>query len=392
MSLYPPLFKRIRVSLVIVFTFLLGRKIPLPFLEQLDSNSSFLDVTSLMMGGQTRQLSLFSLGLGPWLYARLLLRLFSLGRVRATSLFYQDSYLDGLTVLLSILQSVLLLSFKSNQTLSNWFELTILIFLLTTGSLVLVWLTRYNSRYGLGQSSLLILAGILSSPVVLYQSIPSLPLGILLLVWLLLASYIGVNLEGTRYKLPLIRLGIYHPNFRRYDLPINLNLGRSMSILYAQLLLFLVQSLQVFLIDRWPNLTKWFWQDMFKLDQLEGIFTYFILIICLTVVFSFLNFDTFVFVNNIKKSGDYLLETRPGKASYQVVNQLVIIVALISGLVLGLVACLPWLIALYQPSFSVYANLPSFVLVIVGMVNMIREEIKVICLPKAYLPTLMEKE
>ncbi|MGT2926283.1 hypothetical protein [Streptococcus cuniculipharyngis] len=392
---YQPLRRKLACSVLIILVFLLGRKIPLPYLQDLSINNPLLTLSSMMTGGNLTRLSLFSLGLSPWMYAKLLLRLLSLGQEQDNWLLKQDSYSKGLSLIFSLLQAYFLVSSLVNQASLVFDGLAWLtVFLLTTGSFVLLWLTEVNSRYGIGQASLIILVGMLSGQLQTLGdlSLPSGMSGIIVLVWLMLAIYLGVSLEKTTYPLAVKRLAISHPQFQDYSLPLGVNLGRSMAVLYAHSFLLLGQYALDFGAARFPRLLNWlWWKEAVSLDYPLGISFYAILVVILTLVFAFLNFDSLSFVCNLQKSGDYLLYQNPGRASLAYVNHVLKRISLFTGLLLSLLVSLPWWLALYEPSFFPLAGLTSQALAITGMIRSIQEEVKTICLPLAYGPIFQEK-
>lgn len=387
---YKPLLKKIVCSLVIVFVFLLGRNIPLPYWQAFSIDNPFLTLSSLMTGGDLSRLSLFSLGLSPWMYAKLLIRLYSLGKEKSSLLLKQGIYVKVLSLFFALLQSSLLVSsFLKRPFLAFDAIAWATVMLLVAGTFVLMWLMELNSYYGIGQASLLIVAGILSGQLASLASFTwSLNFSLLfLLAWVFLSIYVAVVLEKLSYPLAIKRLAINHYLFKDYSLPLGFNLGRSMSVLYAHSFLLLGQYFLVFLEGYFPHVTDWsWWRNLLSLDSPVGIMLYGVLVVLLTFVFAFLNFDVLTFVRNLQKSGDYIAFVNPGQSSQVYLNRLLRVLSFLSGCLLAMLVTVPWWLIRHHSHLSALASLPGFALALVGMIASIREEVVTVCLPLAYGP------
>ena len=74
------LFKRILLTLIIIFIYILGTRVPLPFAEitrQYSSlmNDTSISIMSMMSGAEFMRLSIFSVGLNPFMIAILIIQL-----------------------------------------------------------------------------------------------------------------------------------------------------------------------------------------------------------------------------------------------------------------------------------------------------------------------------
>src|SRR5436853_1582339 len=177
----PDLRKRILFTLGLLFVYRLGGHIPTPgvnadklaqFFEQ--NRGSFLGFVDLFSGGQLRRLTIFALGIMPYITASIILQLLTvvyeplaklqkegeLGRKKITQ------WTRYLTVILSALQSfgIAFSLTKGNQDFvltpgPGFILMTMLT--LTTGSAFIMWLGEQITERGVGNGmSLLIFAGI----------------------------------------------------------------------------------------------------------------------------------------------------------------------------------------------------------------------------------------
>src|SRR6266850_6785516 len=175
----PDLRKRILFTLGLLAVYRLGGHIPTPgvnadklaqFFEQ--SRGSFLGFVDLFSGGQLRRLTIFALGIMPYITASIILQLLTvvyeplaklqkegeLGRKKITQ------WTRYLTVILSAVQSLgIAISLERGDFVLNpgfgFIMMTILT--LTTGSAFIMWLGEQITERGVGNGmSLLIFSGI----------------------------------------------------------------------------------------------------------------------------------------------------------------------------------------------------------------------------------------
>src|SRR5436853_1129908 len=175
----PDLRKRILFTLGLLFVYRLGGHIPTPgvnadklaqFFEQ--NRGSFLGFVDLFSGGQLRRLTIFALGIMPYITASIILQLLTvvyeplaklqkegeLGRKKITQ------WTRYITVILSTVQSfgIAIGLEKGGFALTpGWGFRMMTMLTLTTGSAFIMWLGEQITERGVGNGmSLLIFAGI----------------------------------------------------------------------------------------------------------------------------------------------------------------------------------------------------------------------------------------
>src|ERR1051326_7880712 len=180
----PDLRKRIIFTLALLFVYRLGGHIPTPginadLLQQFfDSNrGSFLGFVDLFSGGQLRRLTIFALGIMPYITASIILQLLTvvyeplaklqkegeLGRKKITQ------WTRYLTVALAAMQSLgIAITLQRSTSQGSSFVnhpgvgfILMTVLTLTTGSAFIMWLGEAITERGIGSGmSLLIFAGI----------------------------------------------------------------------------------------------------------------------------------------------------------------------------------------------------------------------------------------
>ena len=102
-------------TILFVFVYVLGSKITLPFVDLAkvlnvnEGTARGLELTSAIMGGNLRGLSIFALGLSPWMSSMILWRLFTVSKrhnLEKTSSDLVERRKMYLTLALALVQSL----------------------------------------------------------------------------------------------------------------------------------------------------------------------------------------------------------------------------------------------------------------------------------------------
>jgi preprotein translocase subunit SecY len=182
------LLKKILITLGVILFIRVGTFLPVPGINHNDlafyiqSHSVTRSLVSTFSGNNTFVIGLFTLNIFPYINASILIQVI-LGFSPKLAKLQKEGDLSGkrsinrltrfITLLFAIIQSVSL-SFYLKQILFDWsytlaFEIT---FWLTTGAMIILWLSELITDYGLGNgSSLLIYTNIISNLPNLTKSI-----------------------------------------------------------------------------------------------------------------------------------------------------------------------------------------------------------------------------
>lgn len=171
-------------TLFLLFIYVLGSRITLPFIDLnsrdfLGGATAYLAFSTAITGGNLRSLSIFSVGLSPWMSSMILWQMFSFSKrlnLASGSSEVQDRRKMYLTLTIALIQSLALavnLPIKDNYN-------TLLVLLLNTtlliaGTFFLIWLSDINSVIGVGGSIVILLTSmIIYIPQDIVQSIQKL--------------------------------------------------------------------------------------------------------------------------------------------------------------------------------------------------------------------------
>src|SRR5256886_406906 len=351
---------RVLFTLALLAVYRIGAHIPTPginsaVLDQLfaAAQGTALGIFDLFSGGNFRRLTIFALGIMPYITSSIILQLMTvvfpylerlqkegeLGRRKITQ------YTRYLTIVLSIIQS-----FTIAQTLQAasgpggqsmvyhpGFGFTLMTILtLTTGSAFIMWLGEQISERGIGNGmSLIIFVGIVvglpRAVVDLYEKAkteawgPFTPLVLILLIALMVAvvAFI-VFVEGGQRRIPVQYakrvVGRRVMGGQSSYLPLRVNSGGVIPPIFASSLLAFTATIALALnhkyafVDTIQSYVKW------------GEPLYTLLYVTLILIFSFfyigIVFNPTELADNMRKNGGFIPGIRPGRTTSDHVSKI----------------------------------------------------------------------
>ncbi len=398
----PDLRKRILFTLGLLAVYRFGGHIPTPginadvlaqFFDQ--NRGTFLGFIDLFSGGQLRRLTIFALGIMPYITASIILQLMTvvyeplaklqkegeLGRKKITQ------WTRYLTLLLSAVQSLgiaFTLQRQPGFVNNPGFGFVLMTMLtLTTGSVFIMWLGEQITERGVGNGmSLLIFAGIVvglpRAVADLYDKVRTQAWGaftvpaILLLIVVMIAvvSFI-VFVERSERRIPVQYakrvVGRKVMGGQSTHLPLRVNSGGVMPVIFASSVLTLPQTLgalPMFKDSRYfsPifNALRW-GEPLYTLLYAVGIifFAYFYVSIV---------FNPNEVADNMRKYGGFIPGIRPGARTANYINDILTRITLVGALYLILISFIPeWMITgihlnhLYGPVGAFFEHLPTWI-------------------------------
>ncbi|MEQ9763914.1 accessory Sec system protein translocase subunit SecY2 [Streptococcus sp. ZJ151] len=395
--------RKVLVTFCFLLIFLVGRNVPIPNVAldtYLFSQESSLGFGAAVTGGNLSQISLFSLGLGPWMYAMILSRVFNLGKKndQSVSKKVQDRRHNIIMLVIAIIQALgIAISLDYQVNTIPKLELVFMTSLiLIAGAFVLVWIGNRISEKGIGGPSILVMVNILlSQESLMKEGITFIENREFLLIaglilWSLLAVFLMVLFEKAEYRIPVKRVGINNSLSEDTYMPIKVNTAGGMPVMYGFSLLMLPQYLILLLTYLYPDNPAWKKAtSFFAITSASGVLLYMLIIFVLTLSFAYMNFDTVKTAENMRKSGDYIASLRPGSATKTYLSKIIGRLGIFSGCVMAIVASLPLIYALSDPSFQRMAMLTGIAMMIAGILLNLIDEVKISRLSKQY-QTLFE--
>ena len=397
----PVIIKKFLWTLFFLFIYVLGTKLTLPFIDMskaaaMDGTSTTLNYATALMGGNLRSMSLFSVGLSPWMSSMLIWQMFAVSKRLGLSklpLEVQERRRMLLTLVIALIQSVALVLNLPLQEAAGADMTTIMVLdtlVLMAGTYFLIWLTDLNAAMGLGGSIMIVMASMIAYiPQDIWNSIQELKISslwlTLMLVFSLVFLYLAVTVERSKYRIPVNKINI-HNRFKKYSyLDIRLNPAGGMPIMYAMTLVSIPQYFLLIIHFLQPNnqlIEQWI--EALSMGSPAWFILYLLTIFILALAFAFINISGDQIAERMQKSGEYIENVYPGGATRRYINGLVTYFALVGAFYLILISGLPMMVVLLDIRYLRLSMIPGIFMIFIGMVFSIKDEVDALTLNDRY--------
>lgn len=363
-------------------------------------DNNFATLYSTVTGGNLSQVGVFSLGIGPMMTTMILLRLFTIGKYSSgVSQKVQQFRQNVVMLVIAIIQGLAIaISFQYH----NGFSLTKLLLatmILVTGAYIISWIGNLNAEYGFGGMTILVVVGMLvgqfnNIPLIfeLFQDGYQLAI-ILFLLWTLVAMYLMITFERSEYRIPVMRTSIHNRLVDDAYMPIKVNASGGMAFMYVYTLLMFPQYIIILLRSIFPtnpDITSY--NEYFSLSSIQGVVIYMILMLVLSVAFTFVNIDPTKISEAMRESGDFIPNYRPGKETQSYLSKICYLFGTFSGFFMAFLGGVPLLFALGNDDLRTVSSMTGIFMMITGMSFMILDEFQVIRIRKQYTSVFENEE
>ena len=371
----------------IIFTFLMiaafrfGAQLPLyginnTVFSNIAQGNNIIGFLDLFSGGALGSVSIFALGIGPFITASIIVQLVSVVVPSLEKLQKEDGeagrkklmqYTRLFTVILAVMQSLIFMMFLRHLPGAIVTNVPHLMFyvssivVLTAGAVLVMWISELITEKGIGNGgSLIIFIGILSgipvyasrtAQIVSHSSTMQMGLAVLLLIFFLTMILIVIMQEAVRKVIiinPKRQVGNKVYGGMNSYIPFKLNPGGVMPIIFAVAIL-LFPSTVLSLVGQ-ANFKSAAVQDVVvKLthfmspDGIPYYVLYFLLIFALTFFYASImpNMQPKDIATNLKKYGSSIPGVKPGKPTAEALDKILSKTTFIGALGLGIVALIP---------------------------------------------------
>jgi preprotein translocase subunit SecY len=378
--------------------------VPMPSIDgsrlaQFFSNNQFFGFLDIFAGGGLSNLSIISLGVGPYITASIIMQLLTMIFPRLKEMYQEEGeagkkkfaqYSRVLTVPFAALQGFALLTVLSNQGVIDplaGFALALNIIIITAGSVMLMWLGELITEFGISNGiSLIIFAGIVSqlpaavSQLIFSWNVANLPIYIGFLVAGLLIIWGVVIVTEAERPIPItyakrVRGMKVYGGISTY-LPLRINQAGVIPIIFALSILLFPQMIFQFLQNWFSNPTlisisttilgilanPWFYSTL-----------YFILIFIFTYFYTAISFDPAQVAEGLQKSGAFIPGVRPGHTTAEYVARVLNRITLVGAAFLGLVAVLPLVVQASTGITAIAIGGTSLLIVVSVAIDLIKK-------------------
>lgn len=361
----PELKRRLEFLLIMFAVFVLGVHIPVPGVDHAAVEAFFknrgglLGLVDVFSGGALRRMSLFAMGITPYINASIIIQMLTLaipqleimskegeaGRKRIAKITRH------LTLVISFLTAVgITMGFGAVTGMSIWNRLQVWI-TMTAGSCFLLWMGEQITEKGIGNGvSLIIFASIMTSlPYQIGLVTTSVekglvnPFAVILLILMFVATVLAIVYvtEGQR-RIPIQHVkrvvGMRVTQGGSSFLPIKVNTAGVMPIIFAiSMMMFPAQILQSIPALKNSQLLRWSYAAMPGASW-WGSVLYVILIIIFTYFYTAVIMNVHDMADNLKKYGNYIPGIRPGKPTFEFLDRVVSRITLAGAIFLAGIA------------------------------------------------------
>jgi preprotein translocase subunit SecY len=374
----PDLRRKILFTLMIIAIYRIGAMLPSPgvsypnvqkCIEDVD-NQSIYQLLNLFSGGALLQLSVFALGIMPYITASIIIQLLTVVIPRFEQLKKEGQsgqgkltqYTRYLTIGLAILQATGIIAMANRGGLfgncddpiipkNGIFDLAIIVITMTAGTAVIMWFGEMITERGVGNGmSLLMFVNIAARIPAEGANIleGNGPLVFTIVCLFGLAIIVGVVfLEQGQRRIP-VQYAKRMVGRRMYGgtstyLPMKVNQAGVIPIIFASSLLYLPDLITRLASDTNANnwWTRFVSEHLTRQSDWVHIAVYFAMIIFFTYFYIGIQFNPQERAEDMKKYGGFIPGIRPGRPTAEYLQFVLSRITLPGSIYLGIIAVLP---------------------------------------------------
>ncbi len=399
----PDLRRKLLFTLAIMAVFRLGSFVPVPGVSYTAVRSCIssantaggLALINLFSGGALLQLSVFALGIMPYITASIIVQLLTVVIPRFEALKEEGQagtskltqYTRYLTIGLAVLQSTTLVAIARNPgglfpgcptdlvPSDSLVTILIMIITLTAGTGLVMWLGEVVTERGVGNGmSLLIFTSIAAGfPGSLWAIRSSSGIDVLLIVIALglvvMALVIFVELSQRRIPVQYAKRMVGRRMYGGTStyIPIKVNTAGVIPVIFASSLLYLPALVSQFQQGSQAGWVIWIQNNLTSGRDPIYIIVYFLLILFFTYFYVAITFNPDEVAENMKKYGGFIPGIRAGRPTAEYLDYVLTRITLPGALYLGLVSLIPILALIYLNADQNFPFGGTSILIVVGV-------------------------
>lgn len=381
----PDLRRKIGFTLGVITLYRLGSFIPTPFVDFANvqaclaanqDTSGLYQLVNLFSGGALLQLSIFALGILPYITASIIVQLLRVVIPHFETLYKEGAsgqstltqYTRYLTIALAVLQSTTLITVarsgalfgssgaaECSQLLTNdaWYAIMLMVITMTAGTGVIMWMGEMVTERGVGNGmSLLIFTAIAAQfpnslgAIAQQRGIDTL-LIVLAIGLLVVAAVVFVEQSQRRVPVQYAKRMVGRRTYGGNNtyIPIKVNMAGVIPIIFASSLLYLPALVAQFnqpAAGQEPAAwVVWVTNNLTQGDNPLYMLLYFLLIIGFTYFYVAITFNPEEVADNMKKYGGFIPGIRAGRPTAEYLDYVLTRVTLPGAIYLGLISLIP---------------------------------------------------
>lgn len=379
-SKVPELQKRILYSLLLLVVYRIGAHVPTPGIDAAalaayfdQAKGSILGLFDMFAGGALSKLSVFALGIMPYISASIILQLLTIAVPHLEKLSKEGEagrkkitqYTRYGTVILSIIQGFGIAVGLENMAgptgapiviEAGWSFRLMTMITLTAGTAFIMWLGEQMTERGIGNGiSLIIFAGIVcrapEAIINTFRLVSTGEMGIFFVVILivLMVAVVGiiVYVESAQRRIPVqyakrvVGRRVY--GGQSTHLPLKINTAGVIPPIFASSILMFPATIANFIPHPWMNKIS----QLLLPGKFVYEFSYVILIFFFCYFYTAVTFNPVDVAENMRKYGGYVPGIRPGKRTAEYIDDILTKITFSGALYVSAVCVLPSILISY---------------------------------------------
>ena len=376
----PDLRRKLLFTVFIIAMFRLGAALPIPGVSEHNvtvclnqaSNSSggLFQLVNLLSGGALLKLSVFALGIMPYITASIILQLLVKVIPRLETLRQEGQsgqakitqYTRYLTIGLAILQSTGIVALARSGNLisgcsvplipnNSVFTITTMVITMTAGTAVIMWLGELITDRGVGNGMSLmiftqVIAVIPGEMLAIYRTKSAFVFLLVVAVGVAIIAFVAFMEQAQRripvqYAKRMVGRKMYGGSSTY--IPLKVNQAGVIPVIFASSMLYIPQlAAQLFGSSTNPQpWVQWVDSHLVRGDSPDYMLLFFLLIVFFTYFYVSITFDPVEVADNMKKYGGFIPGIRPGRPTAEYLGYVLTRLTAPGSVYLGIVALIP---------------------------------------------------
>jgi preprotein translocase subunit SecY len=377
----PDLRRKLLFTVFIIAVFRLGAALPTPGISEHNvsvclnqaaaaGNGGVFQLVNLLSGGALLKLSIFALGIMPYITASIILQLLvkvipHLDTLRQEGQSGQakiTQYTRYLTVGLAVLQSTGIVALARSGNLisgcttplipnDSVFTISTMVITMTAGTAVIMWLGELITDRGVGNGMSLmiftqVIAVIPGEMLAIYRTKGAFVFILVLAVGVAIVAFVAF-MEQAQRRIP-VQYAKRMVGRKMYGgtstyIPLKVNQAGVIPVIFASSLLYIPQlASQLFGNQNHPQAwVTWISRNLVIGDSPIYMAAFFLLIVGFTYFYVSITFDPIEVADNMKKYGGFIPGIRPGRPTAEYLNYVLTRLTAPGAVYLGVVALIP---------------------------------------------------
>jgi preprotein translocase subunit SecY len=399
----PDLRKKLLLTLGIIAIYRLGVAVPTPGVDYNavqscaanSSSNSALSILNLFAGGALLHLSIFALGIMPYITASIIVQLLRVLIPRFETLYREGQegqakltqYTRYITVGFAALQSASYITLARNGSFfpgcaqeivpnDSWVTISLMVLTMTAGTVFVMWLGERITERGVGNGmSLLIFTSIAAAFPTNISSIwhssngPVNTLLLALLLFVIIAIVVFVEQSQRRIPVQYAKRVVGRRTLGGSStyIPLKINMAGVIPVIFASSLLTLPTVIAQFAGNDPADWIVWMRDHVANTSAPLHIALYVLLIVFFAYFYTAITFNPDQVADDMKKYGGFIPGIRPGKPTADFLDYVLSRITAAGSIYLALVALAPTLAFV---AMGVTTNIPfggTSILILVGV-------------------------